>query len=142
MQKSDLVYLLASFSDTMHLERAARSLALPANRMTIIANDAPGATEFAKSLGASGKLDDDVELGEGQRERLEWHLENDNRPLLAVKVPAEEGREVRLQLTQFGGEMLSASDVAEQVGDSDIDPGMISDKPPLPGSDELAFKRR
>lgn len=141
MQESDLVYLIASFPDRPSLERAARTLPLSRERIAILGNDASGAKASAESLDVATELDDDIPLDDGQRERLRWNLENNDRPLLAVAVPAEEGRDLRLRLTEIGGEMLWAADVASQVSDVDVDPGMVTDEPPLPHGDELAFKR-
>jgi len=142
VQESDLVYLIASFPDTTQLEQAVHDLAVPRDQIAVLGNEASGAAALAESLGLATELDSDTPLDEGQRERLEWNRKHHDRPLLAVAVPAEEGRDVRLHLTELGGEMLWAADVAEQVGDVDVEPGMITKEPPLPDGDELAFKRR
>ncbi len=114
---------------------------MPENHLHVLGNDASGAREAAEALGVSTTLDDDdLELDEVQAVRLEWHLENDDRPMLAVNVMAEQGREVRLRLSEMGGEMLTAPTVSDQVADVSVDPGMVdTEEPHLPPNHDQIY---
>ncbi len=141
MLKSDLVYLIFSFPDRTSLEQAVRALGVPANRISVLGGKQTDASALASSLGANSELDDEVGLAPGQDDRLNWYLENTSQPLLAVLVTAEEGRDIRLQVTRLGGEDITSGDTLEQASDVDVDEGTLSDRPHLPG-DEMAWTPR
>jgi hypothetical protein len=132
MNAQERVYLLASFPDTDSLIQAARALSLPPRRLAVLGSDRSGAEQAARELGVENELRGDIELDLGQDDQLKWHLENDNRPVLAAVVLAEQGRDTRLRITDLGGEMLYAPDVMQQDWDVEVDPGMKSDEVPLP----------
>lgn len=141
MLKSDLVYLIFSFPDRQSLEQAVQALRVPANRISVLGSKQTDASALASSLGANTEIDDEVGLAPGQNDRLNWYLENTTQPLLAVLVTAEEGRDIRLQVTRLGGEDITSGDTLEQASDVTIDAGTLSDRPHLPG-DEMAWTPR
>ncbi len=79
-------------------------------------------------------LIDEAALADGVPMRLSWHLEHSDRPLLAARTMAAQGRDLRLRLQELDGHLIDEPQVSVQVGDAVIDPGMESDEPELPPS--------
>lgn len=139
MTESDLVYLIASFPDAARLRAAAEALDLPRERLVVLGSDGSGADALAGELGVGDALHEEIHLDDAQRERLAWHREHRDEPLLAVEVMAEQGRDVRLQITEMGGRMLTAPDISTQANDVAYDPGMGSERPDLPPPEDRIF---
>lgn len=138
MNESEPIYLIASFPDMGGLERAVRALEPAPLHVAVLGNEASGVAE-AERLGLERELEPDISLDADQQARLDWHLEHDSRPMLAVRVLAGAGRELRHRLLALGGEMIANPGAAVQVNDVDIEPGTVTDEPPLsPSHDRLS----
>lgn len=139
MEELEQVYLLASFPDEASLKRAAETIDLPVIHRAVLGGEGSGAAEIAASLELDGELEEDIDLPEVQAERLAWHLDNDARPILAVRVMAAEGREMNQRLSKLGGEILSAPEISAQANDVDYDPGMENDGSDQPPNEDRIF---
>lgn len=136
MDELQQVYLIATFPDASTLLQAARALNMPANHLAVLGGDQSGAAALAEELGVPTELNDDIPLDKEQATQLEWYVEKNERPLLAVEVMAVQGRDVRLRLTEMGGEMITAPLISDQANDAVFDPGMTSGDPDKPRDDD------
>jgi hypothetical protein len=135
MQETDEVYLIARFSNAAQLQQAAQSLLaadVAHNHLAVLGGGTNGAQNVAGSLGLQAELSKDIELDTATAERLRWHQERGDGPMLAVRVMAAQGRDIRHRLTQLGGDMLDAPNLDMQANDLDVDPGMPKDPLELP----------
>lgn len=138
MDELEQVILIARFADAAVLGRALDALSPPQRPLAIFANG----SDEASALTDERELEHDWPrdgLDAGIAERLDWHLENEPGPLLAVEVPAEAGRALRHRLLELGGDMIDAPQPSSQANDAVFDPGMDTDEPELPPNEDRIF---
>lgn len=135
MEDYDEVYLIARFPDAARLQQAAQSLLgvdVAHNHMVVLGNGAASTQTLADALQVRSELNRDIKLDDATQERLRWHQERGDGPMLAVQVMAAQGRDIRLRLTKLGGDMLDAPNLDMQANDLDVDPGMPLEAPDQP----------